>query len=68
MELGEKIIALRRSKSMTQSELGAKLNVTFQAVSKWELGGSLPSPENLLLLSTVLEADFSSEEAPPPAE
>lgn len=42
MEFGEKITALRKSHGMTQSELGAELNVTFQAVSKWELGESLP--------------------------
>lgn len=42
MEFGEKIATLRKSKSMTQAELGSELNVTFQAVSKWERGESLP--------------------------
>ena len=42
MEYGEKIAALRKSKGMTQAELGNALNVTYQAVSKWERGESEP--------------------------
>lgn len=42
MELGDKIAALRKTHGMTQAELGAELNVTFQAVSKWERDESLP--------------------------
>ncbi|MCH5161648.1 MAG: helix-turn-helix transcriptional regulator [Clostridiales bacterium] len=42
MEFGEKIAALRKERGMTQAELGTELNVTFQAVSKWERGESLP--------------------------
>lgn len=47
MEYGEKITALRKSRGMTQSELGNELNVTFQAVSKWERGESYPDFETL---------------------
>ncbi|MDE7373199.1 MAG: helix-turn-helix domain-containing protein, partial [Clostridia bacterium] len=47
MEYGEKIIALRKSRGMTQTELGNALNVTFQAVSKWERGESYPDFETL---------------------
>ena len=32
MNYGEKITALRKKKGMTQAELGAELNVTYQAV------------------------------------
>ena len=42
MNNGEKIASLRKAKGMTQAELGAELNVTFQAVSKWERGESYP--------------------------
>ncbi|MCH5161918.1 MAG: helix-turn-helix transcriptional regulator [Clostridiales bacterium] len=42
MEFGEKIAVLRKERGMTQAELGAELNVTFQAVSKWERGESFP--------------------------
>ena len=43
MRQNGKIIAqLRREHNMTQAELGAKLNVTYQAVSKWENDQSQP--------------------------
>jgi len=34
------IALLRNSKNMTQTELGERVGVSFQAVSKWERGGS----------------------------
>lgn len=39
---GEKIYSLRKEKNMTQKELGNLLNVSFQAVSKWEKDLSIP--------------------------
>lgn len=42
VELGEKIASLRKAKGLTQAELGEKVAVTFQAVSKWERGESYP--------------------------
>ncbi len=47
MRYGEKIAALRKKRGMTQAELGAELNVTFQAVSKWEREESLPDFETM---------------------
>lgn len=38
---------------MTQSELGAKLNVTFQAVSKWERGESYPDFDTLSKMAKI---------------
>lgn len=40
-KLGAFIAQLRKDANMTQAELAQKLNVTVQAVSKWERGGSL---------------------------
>lgn len=42
MTFGEKISDLRKRFGMTQAELGKKLNVTYQAVSKWEHDESQP--------------------------
>ena len=39
-KMGEQIRALRNSKGITQNELGERLNVAFQTVSKWERGVS----------------------------
>lgn len=41
-EFGERIAALRNEKEITQSELAEILNISTQAVSKWETGGGFP--------------------------
>ena len=41
MEMKDRFIQLRREKQMTQAELAEALNVSRQAVSRWETGGSL---------------------------
>ncbi len=38
--IGLRIKELRKKKDMTQEKLGEYLNVSFQAVSKWETGVS----------------------------
>lgn len=50
-QVGERIVALRKSRSMTQTELAERLRVTHQAVSKWERGMSMPDVQNLVDLS-----------------
>lgn len=37
---GGQIAVLRKSRGMTQNDLGERLGVSFQAVSKWERGES----------------------------
>ena len=36
MNFNEKLINLRKSKGLSQEELGAKLHVSRQTISKWE--------------------------------
>lgn len=38
MKIGEKIKYLRKKNGLTQTELGVKLGVKTNAVSKWECG------------------------------
>ena len=38
MKIGDKIRMLRKQKGLTQTELGEKLGVKTNAVSKWECG------------------------------
>ena len=40
MNLGNKIRELRRAKNLTQEQLAESLNISPQAVSKWEMGVS----------------------------
>lgn len=42
MNIGDIIKSKRQKKNMTQTELAEKLNVTPQAVSRWEMGISYP--------------------------
>ena len=42
MNLGNKIRELRRQRNLTQEQLAAALNISAQAVSKWEMGASYP--------------------------
>jgi transcriptional regulator with XRE-family HTH domain len=46
---------MRKVKQLTQAELGDRLNITFQAVSKWERGETLPDTAILVDLANVLE-------------
>lgn len=50
VEIGKKIKELRVSKQLTQKALAEKLNVTPQAVSKWEREESIPDIETLIAL------------------
>ena len=52
---GAQIAALRKGKGMTQNELGNLLGISFQAVSKWERGETLPDTAILLDLARVLD-------------
>ena len=51
MNFNEKLITLRKSKGLSQEELGAELKVSRQTVSKWESGQSYPDFQRLVLLS-----------------
>ena len=53
MELKEKLVALRKEKGLTQSAVAEKLDVSRQAISRWESGVALPSTDNLKSLSAL---------------
>lgn len=54
-EMGKRIVRLRHQQGMTQEQLGQQLNVSGQAVSKWENGDSLPDTALLASLAQALE-------------
>ena len=57
--IGFKIAALRRKKGCTQAELGMHLNISAQAVSKWERGESCPDFDTLCRLASFFEVPIS---------
>lgn len=62
MRISEIIKQAREGLGLTQEDLAERLEVSRQAVSKWELGASVPSPENLALLEEVLGVSFPAPE------
>ncbi len=51
--IGEIIRTLRKERNLTQEELAELLNVSGQAVSKWENGASLPDISQIVPLASV---------------
>lgn len=71
MILADKIITLRKKNGWSQEELAEKINVSRQAVSKWEGAQSVPDLNKILLLSQIfgvstdylLKDDIEEEES-----
>lgn len=59
-KVGLYIQDLRKKKNMTQAQLGERLSISYQAVSKWERGESLPDTAILMELSSILETTVDS--------
>lgn len=55
IKVGSQILSLRKNKNLTQNDLGERLNISFQAVSKWERGETLPDTALLVDLANILE-------------
>lgn len=53
MKLGEKLQRLRKQNGLSQEQLAARLAVSRQAVSKWELDETMPDTENVIQLSRL---------------
>ncbi|WP_419024951.1 helix-turn-helix domain-containing protein [Emergencia sp.] len=58
--LNENMKAIRKSKGLSQEELGIKLNVVRQTISKWEQGLSVPDSDMLISISEALETPVST--------
>ena len=58
MTLGEKLQFLRKEKGMSQEKLAAELEVSRQAVSKWELDLTLPETENIIKIGKIFQVSY----------
>lgn len=57
MSVGERITALRKEQNISQGQLAQALDVTRQAVSKWENDLTSPDTLNLIKLADLLDTD-----------
>ena len=58
MSVGDRISELRNEKNLSQNQLAKLMEVSRQAVSKWETGQSVPDSLNLIKLADILETDI----------
>ena len=58
MELYEKLTQARKAARLTQADVAARLDVSRQAVSRWESGQSKPSTEKLLALAKIYDVSL----------
>ena len=55
MKLPDIIVGLRKSNGMSQENLAEKLDVSRQAISRWESGAAMPDAPNILQLSKPID-------------
>ena len=60
MTLGEQIQAQRKAAGLSQEELGEKLGVARQSVSKWESGATVPELDKLIAMSKLFGVSVGS--------
>ena len=56
--LGTRLVELRKKYNFTQADIGEKLNVSVQAVSKWENDLSLPDYDYLIKLADLFNTSI----------
>lgn len=59
MSIGERIADLRREKKLSQGQLAEALDVSRQAISKWENDQSSPDTLHLVKLADVLDTEVA---------
>ena len=57
MDLGQKLLDLRKSKNLSQEEAAEKLNVTRQTISKWETNQSTPDFDKIVPICNLYGID-----------
>jgi len=69
MALPEKLYTLRKKSGLSQEQLAEALNVSRQAISKWEGGSAMPESDKLLALSNYfgVSLDYLLKDGAPDA-
>ena len=58
MSIGERISELRKLSGLTQNQLAKYMEVSRQAVSKWETDQNVPDSQNMIRLAEILDTDL----------
>ena len=58
MDLGKKILELRKNANLSQEQLAEKMNVTRQTISKWELNETTPDIKQARELSKIFKVSL----------
>ncbi len=58
MSFGERLIQLRSDLGMSQNQLAKAMEISRQAVSKWETGYSVPDAAKMIRLADILNTDL----------
>ncbi|NMA67348.1 MAG: helix-turn-helix transcriptional regulator, partial [Clostridiaceae bacterium] len=58
MTFSEKLQLLRKNRGLTQEEMAERLDVSRQAVAKWESGQVYPDISNLIQISNLLNVSI----------
>ena len=58
MSIGERITELRMGRKLSQNQLAKSMDVSRQAVSKWENGQSTPDAAKMIKLAELLDTDL----------
>lgn len=57
---GQIILELREKNNLTQAQLGEKININSNAISKWENGVTLPNEENIVKLNKIFNVSIEN--------
>lgn len=60
MSFSENLINLRKRENLSQEQLAEKLDISRQAVSKWESGGGYPEMDKLMFLCELFECSLDT--------
>lgn len=60
MQFSQKLLELRKKRGFSQEDLAEKLNVSRQAISRWEMGSAIPDSPNLLKISDLFGVSIDS--------
>ena len=58
MSIGRRIVELRKAINLTQNQLAKEMEVSRQAVSKWETDQTIPDALNMIRLAEILDSDI----------